>query len=60
MGLGYALLRLSPDAFWALSPGEFFHALSALLGEGAFIDAPARGSLEALMARYPDTPFREH
>ncbi|MCA0405276.1 MAG: phage tail assembly chaperone [Proteobacteria bacterium] len=54
LGLGIALLRLTPDAFWALSPREFFCALRALLGEGGHTPAPERSTLEAMMARFPD------
>lgn len=56
MGLGFSLLRLSPDALWSLSPREFFAALKAMRGETGFIAPPARATLDALMARYPDTP----
>lgn len=55
LGLGIACLRLSPDAFWRLSPREFFRAIRTLLGEAGQVETPARASLEALMARFPDT-----
>lgn len=56
MGFAFAHLRLSPDAFWAMAPGEFLATLDALGGAGARLEAPARATLEGLMARYPDTP----
>jgi uncharacterized phage protein (TIGR02216 family) len=48
-GLGY--LRLSPESFWAMTPGE----LSAALGGGG-LAAPTfgRGDLARLMAQHPD------
>lgn len=54
MGFAFAHLRLSPDAFWAMAPGEFLAALDAAQGVAARIEAPARATLDALMARYPD------
>lgn len=52
MGAGLGLLRLSPDAFWRMTPRELAAAIAALL------PAPAgplpRAGLEALMARFPD------
>lgn len=57
LGLGITCLRLSPEAFWSLSPREFFGALRMLLGETGRVETPVRASLEALMKRYPDHPF---
>ncbi len=54
LGLGIAHLRLSPDAFWSLAPRELLCALRCAPGQRALIEAPARGALEALMARFPD------
>lgn len=59
MHAGFHLLRLTPQAFWSLTPREFA-AMS-----GAFRPAPSalasadlgRADLEALMARYPDRPL---
>ncbi len=56
MRLGLGVLRLPPEAFWAMTPIEFQRAL-----EGAGVLAPGGGSawmgrdtLERLMARFPD------
>ena len=52
MAIGLGVLRLSPDAFWRMTPREFAAALRGLYGEPtARID---RASLEALAARFPD------
>lgn len=49
MRLGLGHLRLSPDAFWSMTPTE----LGAALGWAG--DAAAgRPTLERLMAAYPD------
>jgi uncharacterized phage protein (TIGR02216 family) len=46
------VLRLSPDAFWRMTPRELAAAVQAL-GGGA---APfARRDLDALLRRFPDT-----
>lgn len=49
---GVGVLRLPPDAFWALTPRE----LRALLGSAQTID---RDTLDELMTRFPDTPTDE-
>lgn len=51
MALGLCRLRLSPDAFWAMTPRELA-AASGRLTRGA--DAPSRAAFEALLARFPD------
>jgi uncharacterized phage protein (TIGR02216 family) len=56
MGLGFSLLRLTPEAFWAFSPREFFSVLRTLRGDANGAEPPARGALDDLMARYPDIP----
>jgi len=43
--------RLSPDIFWRLTPREIALALGPPARGTA---APARPSLDALMARFPD------
>jgi len=52
MGFGFAVLRLSPDAFWRLTPRELAAAVRTLS------PAPApgldRAGLATLMARFPD------
>ncbi|MEO0681856.1 MAG: rcc01693 family protein [Pseudomonadota bacterium] len=53
MRVGLGVLRLSPDAFWAMTPREFAAACSAFDGPDE-APAMARRDLEALMARFPD------
>jgi len=51
MRAGLGLLRLSPQAFWSMTPRE----LNAALGPSApAFDAPSRRSLETLMRAFPD------
>lgn len=52
IGFGLGVLRLSPDAFWRLTPRELAHAAEAVLGPAPA--APDRSALEALMRRFPD------
>ena len=54
MGFGLGTLRLSPVAFWAMTPRELAAAMEAVLGprEGALDHA----SFAALRARFPDAP----
>ena len=54
MRLGLGRLRLSPEAFWALTPAELM--LMAGLDGGA--RPMRRADLSALAARYPDRPFK--
>ncbi|MCB1310704.1 MAG: phage tail assembly chaperone [Sedimentitalea sp.] len=50
MRAGMQGLRLTPDAFWRLTPAE----LQLMLGQGA-TDAPmSRAKLDALLAVFPD------
>lgn len=54
MRLGLGVLGLPPDAFWAMTPAEFRHAL-----EGAGIvpvggTALGRDRLAEMMAAFPD------
>jgi uncharacterized phage protein (TIGR02216 family) len=55
MRVGLGALRLSPDAFWSMTPREFEAACTAL-GFGGGGGAMSRSRLEALRARYPDAP----
>ncbi len=51
MALGLGFLRLSPSAFWSMTPRELERALSLFAGEdGSF----GRNELGALMRRFPD------
>ena len=54
MAAGLGLLRLSPAAFWAMTPRELERALSAFRGPRR--DPPGRAALEALMRAFPDMP----
>ena len=52
MGFGFGTLRLSPDAFWRITPRELAAAMEGVLGPRA---APLdRGGFESLRARFPD------
>ena len=53
MRAGLGVLRLPPEAFWAMSPVELYYALQ---GAGALPMGQGmnRQGLEALMAAYPD------
>jgi uncharacterized phage protein (TIGR02216 family) len=52
MGFGFGTLRLSPDAFWRMTPRELAAAIGAVLGRHP---APLdRAAFAALRARFPD------
>jgi uncharacterized phage protein (TIGR02216 family) len=52
IGFGLGILRLSPDAFWSMTPRELAAAIRARRGDaGAPLD---RHTLLALMQRFPD------
>lgn len=53
MGAGLGLLRLSPRAFWAMTPRELAAALAPLSAAGG-ARPPQRADLAALMRRFPD------
>jgi uncharacterized phage protein (TIGR02216 family) len=54
MAFGLGRLRLSPDAFWAMTPRELAAAVEGAVG---VVAAPMdRASLDNLMHRYPDVP----
>ena len=51
MHVGLGVLRLSPAAFWAMTPREF----AAAVGAGAGSHAPMpRAAFAALMQQFPD------
>jgi uncharacterized phage protein (TIGR02216 family) len=52
MAAGFGLLRLSPDAFWRMTPREFERAIRPFVRDGR--DAPSRTALDALLRRFPD------
>ena len=52
IGFGLGVLRLSPAAFWSMTPRELAAAIRARRGEaGVPVD---RQTLQALMQRFPD------
>ena len=52
MAFGLGRLRLAPDLFWAMTPRELASAMAAVLPQRETV--PARTTLKALMARFPD------
>jgi uncharacterized phage protein (TIGR02216 family) len=52
MSMGLGLLRLSPKAFWSMTPREFERAVSAVLPRRR--EALRRDELAELMRRFPD------
>ncbi|WP_441229266.1 rcc01693 family protein [Tardiphaga sp. 215_C5_N2_1] len=53
MQFGFGVLRLSPDAFWRMTPRELAHAIAAVRGP---VSMPMdRGALDALMTQFPDS-----
>jgi uncharacterized phage protein (TIGR02216 family) len=52
MQFGFGVLRLSPDAFWRMTPRELAHAIHAV--RGPVVPAMDRGALDALMQQFPD------
>ncbi len=55
MADGLGRLRLSPEAFWSMTPREFAAATG-----WASPGAPARADFEALARRFPDQKGRDH
>jgi len=49
---GLGVLRLAPDAFWAMTPRELAAAADGVAGPAPA--RPGRAELAALMARFPD------
>lgn len=52
MAMGFGLLRLSPQAFWAMTPRELERAMSVL--GAARTEAPGKVRLAELMKMFPD------
>jgi uncharacterized phage protein (TIGR02216 family) len=52
MAVGFGLLRLSPEAFWKMTPIEFERAMRLVRPGRA--SPPARADLAALMMAFPD------
>lgn len=55
MAFGLGRLRLSPDAFWAMTPRELAAAIAVAAPAPS---APGRGVLDELMRRFPDMTDR--
>ena len=51
IGFGLGVLRLSPDAFWRMTPRELSCAIEAVTGRAVPI---ARAEFESLMRLVPD------
>jgi uncharacterized phage protein (TIGR02216 family) len=58
MQFGFGVLRLSPDAFWRMTPRELAHAIRAVHGRAPM--PMKRTDLSELMQRFPDTNTREN
>jgi uncharacterized phage protein (TIGR02216 family) len=56
MGFGLGVLRLSPQAFWRMTPRELAAAIETVLGPREV--ALDRASFTALRARFPDAASR--
>lgn len=54
MAFGLGTLRLSPQAFWSMTPRELTAAARALHGPAP--ESMDETALTALCTRYPDTP----
>lgn len=52
IGFGLGILRLSPQAFWAMTPRELAFAIRAVTGDDA--GPLRRNELADMMRRYPD------
>ena len=56
MAFGFGVLRLQPDAFWALTPRELVSAVEGASGRAphSLNDTLARSTLDHLMRAFPD------
>jgi uncharacterized phage protein (TIGR02216 family) len=52
IGFGLGVLRLSPDAFWQMTPRELAYAIEAVTGTSP--PPLDRAALSELMTRFPD------
>lgn len=52
MRFGFGVLKLSPQAFWSMTPRELAHAIHAVRGHAP--EPIARATMRDLMMRYPD------
>jgi len=55
MALGFAVWRLSPDAFWRLTPREIAAASHGLSSRRREMP-PTRRAFDELLKRFPDKP----
>ncbi len=53
MGFGFGILRLTPDAFWNMTPRELVAAYRGLTGTGSHA-LFSRAALDELMTVFPD------
>lgn len=60
MAVGFGVLKLSPQAFWSMTPRELASAITGLTGRRATHSAPTRQDLSALMQRFPDQRENSH
>lgn len=58
MGFAFAVLRLSPQDFWSMTPRELAAAIR--FARGANGAATDHAGLAALMAAFPDDKSTEH
>lgn len=54
IGFGLGVLKLSPDAFWRMTPRELALAIRTIRRPEA--EPIAREALDALAVRFPDIP----
>ncbi|UGV26099.1 phage tail assembly chaperone [Rhodopseudomonas boonkerdii] len=52
MQIGFGVLRLSPEAFWRMTPRELAAAMTML--RGAMPEPIDRARLDDMMRRFPD------
>jgi len=50
IGFGLGVLKLSPEAFWAMTPRELAFAIRAVTGGEPF----SRAAFRTLLERFPD------
>jgi uncharacterized phage protein (TIGR02216 family) len=58
MQFGFGVLRLSPEAFWRMTPRELAQAVIAVRGQG--VTPLDRGGFDELMQRFPDQVGTTH
>ena len=58
MRFGFGVLRLSPAAFWSMTPRELAHAIRAVREQSP--ESIARDALNDLMTQFPDRRRDHH